>query len=105
MGEITGQIEWSGSGSGSIGTVTGVIYASSYAGVDPTGVTASDVALNLAIQDAITLKKKLILPSGVLLLNAPLIIPKAGGINQTFQMYGQGGAAAPTDVAGVIQYP
>src|SRR6267154_12691 len=47
-------------------------------GIDPTGAVACDVALNLAIQDAIIQKKKLIIPSGIFLLNAPLMCFKAG---------------------------
>jgi hypothetical protein len=50
----------------------GVIYADDYA-IDPTGVTDSAAGLNLAIQDAITQKKKLVLPTGIFLLNAPLL--------------------------------
>src|SRR5213079_218436 len=47
-------------------------------GIDPTGVAASDVALNLAIQDAIAQKKKLIIPNGLFLLNASLLCFKPG---------------------------
>jgi hypothetical protein len=48
------------------------IYAGDYA-IDPTGVADSAPALNQAIQDAITARKKLVIPSGVFLLNSPLL--------------------------------
>jgi hypothetical protein len=69
---------------------TGVIYAANY-GIDPTGVADSAAAINLAIIDAINGKKKLVLPTGLFLLNSPLLCFTS--INQTFQMYGQGGSA------------
>lgn len=98
MGEVTGQIEWAGS------NTTGVLTPSQFGPIDTTGVIACDVVLNLAIQAATANKQRLILPSGLLKLNAPLIIPRAGGVNQTFQMYGQGGSANPTDSL-TPQYP
>ncbi len=63
-------------------------------GIDPTGVTASDVALNLAIQDAIIQKKKLVLPSGIFLLNNPLFCFVSGGGQMHIDIEGQGAALA-----------
>jgi hypothetical protein len=70
------------------------IDARNYA-IDPTGATDSSVGGNLAIIDAINQKKKLIWPSGLFKLNGPLIA--FTGAQQSFQMYGQGGAAQPSD--------
>jgi hypothetical protein len=74
----------------------GVIYAGDYA-IDPTGVTDSAPGLNLAIQDAITQKKKLVLPSGVFRLDAPLLCYQ--GSFSTFTMEGAGGPAWPSSSA------
>lgn len=70
------------------------IDARSYA-IDPTGTTDSSVGGNLAIIDAINQKKPLIWPSGLFKLNGPLIAFVS--VQNSFQMYGQGGAAAPSD--------
>jgi hypothetical protein len=76
-----------------------VIYAADY-GIDPTGAMASDVAFNLAIQDAIHQKKKLIVPTGLFTLNAPLLLfgttPTATRYD-SLQMEGQGNTAPATD--------
>src|SRR6266404_2104803 len=69
-------------------------------GVDPTGVAASDVALNLAIQDAIIQKKKLVLPSGIFLLNAPLICFVSGSNFAKVDIEGQGMA-----LPGTLNFP
>ncbi len=69
-----------------------VIYADDYA-IDPTGVTDSAPALNLAIQDAIIQRKKLVLPTGIFLLNNPLLCFTPGVAGQTrIEIEGQGGA-------------
>jgi hypothetical protein len=81
------------------------LNAAMFGSIDTTGVVACDAVLNLAITYAATNKVKLFLPSGLLSLNASLIIPRTGGgINQTFQMYGQGGSAYPSDSSSP-QYP
>ena len=60
-------------------------------GIDPTGVTASDVQLNVAIQDAIARKMPLIIPNGLFQLAAPLFC--YSGSFSTLYMSGQGGTA------------
>ncbi len=42
-------------------------------GIDPTGTSDSSVGGNLAIADAISQKKKLVWPTGLFKLDAPLI--------------------------------
>jgi hypothetical protein len=89
-----------------IGAVSNLILgdyidARNYA-IDPTGGVDSSVGGNLAIIDAINQKKKLVWPSGLFKLNAPLLA--FTNIQQSFQMYGQGGAAYPTD-SGLPQNP
>lgn len=65
----------------------GCIYAINY-GIDTTGVTACDAALNQAILDSITQKKKCILPNGVLFIANPLI--GYTGIGSSVWIEGQG---------------
>jgi hypothetical protein len=71
----------------------GVIYAANYA-IDPTGVADSSVALNAAIQDAIAQKKKLVLPTGIFLLDSPLFA--FNGVFSKIEIEGQGGAIPNT---------
>jgi hypothetical protein len=75
---------------------TGVIYAANY-GIDPTGVADSAAAINLAIIDAINQKKKLVLPTGLFLLNSPLIC--YSGQYSSLQMEGQGTSLPTTSLA------
>jgi hypothetical protein len=72
----------------------GYIDARNYS-IDPTGTNDSSVAGNQAISDAINQKKLLIWPTGPFKLNGPLLAFTA--IQETFQMYGQGGAAAASN--------
>src|SRR5712671_5771081 len=76
-------------------------------GVDPTGVAASDGALNVAIQDAIIRKMKLVLPSGLFTLNAPLLCYSLTSAFSTFQMEGQGYALTAGNVVptAAVYYP
>ncbi len=69
------------------------IDARNYA-IDATGTDDSSVGGNLAIIDAINRKKRLIWPSGLFKLDAPLLAFIAQF--DSLQMYGQGGGS-PTD--------
>ncbi len=70
----------------------GAIYADDYA-IDPSGLTDSAPGINLAIQDAITQKKRLVLPAGIFLLNSPLLcFTSLGSAMTKLDIEGQGGA-------------
>src|SRR6266404_7602883 len=76
-------------------------------GVDPTGVAASDVALNVAIQDAIIRKMKLVIPSGLFTLNAPLLCYSLTSAFSTLKIEGQGHALTATNAVptAAVYYP
>lgn len=78
------------------------IDARSYA-IDPTGATDSSVGGNLAIADAINQKKQLIWPSGLFKLNAPLLA--FTNVQESFQMYGQGGRRTLPTTAMCLKIP
>lgn len=80
----------------------GSVFLTSYAQqigltVDTTGTVACDAVINAAIAYCIANKVRLILPSGILLLNNPLLLD-AGGTFNSLWMEGQGGigTAGPT---------
>jgi hypothetical protein len=92
VADPSSQIRSNGATLSATGT-QGVIYAANYA-IDPTGMADSSVALNAAIQDAIAQKKKLVLPTGIFLLDSPLLA--FNGVFSKIEIEGQGGAIPNT---------